>query len=132
MRWDKKFKLIDKALGFKLNQWQKDYISMKIDFIPETGRQTGKTIAFILRHLLNYEDQLYIHAFYVRGYEQVPDYSIFPCDCPNVATVKQYYDNFYIKEVIKIQTKLHKVGLKTSLDDYFMSLRTFMNISEDI
>ena len=116
MQWNKKFKLIEKALGFELKQWQRDYISMKTDFILETRRQTGKTTAFILRHLLNYENQLYMHIVYCRGYQDIPECLCFPCDNDKPERMNEYYTNFYVYEVMSLYNKLHTVGIKTSLD----------------
>lgn len=45
---------INKALGFELYDWQVAYIRGDSDYMP-TGRAKGKTVAFILRQLLNFE-----------------------------------------------------------------------------
>lgn len=105
MDWENVFKKIEQALGFELYDWQKDYISMKIDSIPVGGRRNGKTVAYIVRHLLNYEVKLgeYVDVFKWRnGY--------FPCDR---FTSFQYTHYWYPQLVMDIDCKLKSVGLDT-------------------
>lgn len=112
MNWNKIFKKIEKHFGFKLDNWQKDYISMKIDEIPVGGRGNGKTFAYILRHLLNYEVKLgdYKYAF-DNGKAVDSDYwFIFPCDEFRSA---QYMRNWYPRYVIEIDQRLKFIGLET-------------------
>lgn len=42
---------IEKALGFKLTEWQKEYIFCRTAYKP-TGRQQGKTTAHIIHRLV--------------------------------------------------------------------------------
>ena len=110
MQWNKKFKLVEKALGFELKQWQKDFISMKSDTLHTDVRQSGNTTAFILRHLLNNEHQLYLFG------SNIPEYLLFPCDHDDTY---QYRNNFYGKEVIRLYDKLSEECIETSLDDFY-------------
>lgn len=45
---------VEKALGFKLYDWQKEYIFHN-GCIPNGGRNTGKSIAVITKFLLDYK-----------------------------------------------------------------------------
>lgn len=113
MNWDAIFEKNEEHFGFKLHDWQKDYISMKTDTIPLGGRRRGKTFAFIVRHLLNYENKLgdYDHVFsrYNRRTELYQLY--FPCDTPGRSV--RYTSTWYVQEVIKLDKELKCIGLET-------------------
>lgn len=48
------FDAVEKALGFRLFSWQKEYIELGCGYCD---RRTGKTTAQILRHLLNVDEE---------------------------------------------------------------------------
>ena len=111
MIWSKTFEKVEEALGFELYDWQKDYISMEIDFIPVSGRCNGKTLAFILRYLLNYETKLHNHPKLWHG----PYYdNLFPVDMMWENHIYVY--DIYPKYIIEINEKLRAVGLETYLN----------------
>ena len=108
MNWNKTFKKVKEALGFELYDWQKDYISMKIDHMPVSERRTGKTTAFILRYLLNYEVKIHSHKKFWSGPYYV---SLFPVDeyWVNHAYIHGWYPGY----VMEIDRRLKSVGLET-------------------
>lgn len=111
MVWSKTFKKVEEALGFELYDWQKNFISMEIDFIPVDGRANGKTLAFILRYLLNYEIQIKMYPIMWKGpyYEE-----LFPVDMMWERNI--YVRDIYPKYIIEINEKLKSVGLETYLN----------------
>ena len=111
MVWDEVFKKIEKHFGFKLHDWQKDYISMTIDFIPVGGRKNGKTFAYVLRHLLNYEVKIgdYEYAFLRAGTEG-HYWLVFPRD---EFRSLDYINRWYPQYVIKIDKELKQIGIDT-------------------
>lgn len=109
----KTFETIERALGFKLHDWQKDYISLSSDWMPDE-RQTGRTTAFILRHLLNYGEKLGDYRmldpknkYYSQTYEY---WRLFPCDRDEPLT---YVYGVYPQYVKSIDAKLKVFGLET-------------------
>lgn len=113
MNWSKTFEKVEEAMGFKLYDWQKDYISMEIDDIPVGGRGNGKTVAFILRHLLNYEDKLigFNHPYECEKQLGSWYWSKFPVDETYITVAEQ--KGYYEKLVKEIDRKLKSVGLET-------------------
>lgn len=111
MVWSKTFKKVEEALGFELYDWQKDFISMEIDFIPVGGRANGKTLAFILRYLLNYEIQIKMYPMMWKGpyYEE-----LFPVDMEKINIL--YIHDWYPRYILEIDRKLKSVGLETYLN----------------
>lgn len=109
--WDKKFAAIESHFGFKLYDWQKDYISMKIDSIPVGGRKNGKTFAYVLRHLLNYEVKIGDYKYAFTEAERTGRYwLIFPCD---EFRTMDYMKHWYPKYVISLDRELKSIGLDT-------------------
>lgn len=87
--WEKTFNDVEKALGFELFHWQKEYIATGNRMID--GRRTGQTTASILFQLLNM----------VYGE---------PLDCSDVSDSRGMC---YKKQMCDIKTKLDTVGIKT-------------------
>ena len=112
MIWSKTFKKIESALGFELHDWQKAYISMESDYIPE-GRQTGATTAFILRHLLNYGEKIgYSKDIQrIRNVRNFDYWREFPCDHPEFT--KAFLWDIYPSMVYKLDMTCKFVGLDT-------------------
>lgn len=111
MNWNKTFEKIEQSFGFKLYDWQKDYISMKIDGIPVGDRQTGKTFAYVLRHLLNYEVKMGDYEYVFKTAERHGwCCSKFPCD--EFRSI-QYMKHWYPRYVIDIDQKLKSIGIDT-------------------
>lgn len=104
MIWKNSFEKIEKAFDFKLYDWQKDYISMKIDSLPIGGRCTGKTFAFVIRQLLNYETR---HVFPTIKMDL---YNYIVCDRNNPA---EYVHDWFPNYVREINMKLNAIGLET-------------------
>lgn len=100
MIYEKTFEKIEKTFGFKLHDWQKDYISMKIDYIPVGGRCCGKTFAFILRQLLNYEEK-------IKFGDKKQFYECFVCD----RNEPIMYKDWFINETYKIAEILETNGI---------------------
>lgn len=121
MTWNKTFKKIEKALGFKLYDWQKAYISLESDFVPE-GRCVGATTAFILRWLLNYGEKIDNFEPYENDQiEHARDarrglnyWELFPCDNPMLSV--QYVVHIYHRMVVEINYKLHQAGIDTCFE----------------
>ena len=112
MIWSKTFKKVEEALGFELYGWQKDFISMEIDFIPVGGRANGKTLAFILRYLLNYETNLYLfnnRNLWLGAYYD----NLFPVD--ERWENHRYTHCVYPQYVMEINSKLRANGIETYL-----------------
>ena len=116
MNWTKTFAKVEKALGFKLYEWQKSYIRMDIDEIPVGGRGNGKTLAYILRHLLNYEvkyaDYSVVSGKYYGHYDDwyYQPWFIFPCDeFPS----REYVSRWYPRYVIDIDRLLKEHEIET-------------------
>lgn len=103
-------KLIEKALGFKLHEWQIDYISMKSEYLPE-DRGCGATTAFILRRLLNYGDKLGTYII-LEPYnaDKIEYWRQFPCDREYPL---KYRRSFYMFMVIRLDRALKSVGIDT-------------------
>ena len=109
------FRKIEKALGFRLHDWQKDYISMKSDYIPDE-RGCGATTAFILRHLLNYGEKIgdYSHLFPNKRPGMFPEYwKRFPCDRTEP---RRYLLDTYAYYVVEIDKKLKSIGIDTCFE----------------
>ena len=115
MTWNKTFKKIEKALGFKLYDWQKAYISLESDFVPE-GRCVGATTAFILRWLLNYGEKIEKFDTYARHPEHLTGrglnyWMLFPCDEATLSA--RYSVHIYPMTVAEINYKLQSCGMET-------------------
>lgn len=80
------FDIIEKALGFRLFGWQKDYI---ITGCAYAGRRTGKTTSEILHQLLSVD-------------EEPIDFSK-PAQIKQIAIIRQYYRDIW--------EKLHDAGI---------------------
>lgn len=98
----KDFEKIEKALGFKLYDWQKRYIRYEIDVFP-SGRGNGKTLAFALRQLLTYEVRM--------PFPKSPNayYSLFVCD----RNSPKSYTDWYVRYVYDLGMKLDANGIET-------------------
>ena len=111
MNWNKIFEKIESHFGFKLYDWQKDYISMKIDGIPVGGRKNGKTFAWVLRHLLNYEVKLGDYKYVFANVARTENYWLqFPCD---ELRSNEYIHHWYPQYVIGVDQELKSIGLDT-------------------
>lgn len=85
---------VEMAMGFKLYEWQKQYIAYgSIAFFPEE-RRIGRTTAHILRMLLTSTEPIYIN-------------DIVPDECHG-----RMYAKLYKKEVCKIRDKLVSSGIQ--------------------
>lgn len=109
--WNKTFKLIERALGFKLHGWQKAYISMESDYVPDE-RGCGSTTAFILRWLLNYGEKL--GSYEIIGVQSVEYWRAFPCDRDGDSANYKY--GLYPKYVIELDYKLQMAGVDTCFE----------------
>ena len=105
MNWNKTFKKVEEALGFKLYNWQKEYIRMDCDDMP-SYRACGRTTAFVLRYLLNYEVKI------CRSCLKLPEYYnwAFPIDEEHGKNYKREWYPWFVKD---IDTKLKHTGLET-------------------
>lgn len=88
--WDKAFKEVERALGFRLFAWQKDFIQ-QTDPV-NYGRRSGKTTAYILKLLLSNVDGR-------------------PLDFSRRPNSKR--DDFFRKELISVKKKLDEAGVPT-------------------
>lgn len=104
--WKALFEKINAALGIELYPWQKDVIMLRSACIP-SGRRNGRTLAFVLRELLNLKGPLE-RSF--ETHDGISYKSGFLCD--------RYYSRFYAhswypKTVIEIDDKLQAAGIET-------------------
>ena len=114
--WNRTFKKIEKALGFKLYKWQRNYIMMSSDYIPY-DRGCGATTAFILRHLLDYGEKIgtYQDSLLFKSYKNINYnlyFNIFPVDRDRDC-YSDYVFKYYPNYVIKIDRLLKSVGIDT-------------------
>ncbi len=107
----KTLKKVEKALGIKLYDWQRDYIMLDSDFIPD-GRRNGKTLAFILRILLNFEVKLPQSSLTMKEYPRF-EYLTFPCD---EERSRDYRFRWYRQKVLEIDAMLKSAGIETILE----------------
>ena len=49
------FKRIEKSIGFKLDDWQRNYILGDADYIVKGQRGNGKTATILIKELLDYK-----------------------------------------------------------------------------
>ncbi len=49
------FKRIERSIGFKLDDWQRNYILGKTDYIVKGQRGNGKTATILIKELLDYK-----------------------------------------------------------------------------
>ena len=49
------FKRIEKSIGFKLDDWQRNYILGETDYIVKGQRSNGKTATILIKELLDYK-----------------------------------------------------------------------------
>jgi hypothetical protein len=84
---------IERALGFKLYEWQKEYILGRLNTSPY-GRMQGKTTAHILRQLFAMPTPLYLP----------PDIRILKCVVDEHHTTSYY--SFYRKMALEIADTL--------------------------
>lgn len=100
-------KEIERALGIELYEWQRLYIITGI-WQPPEGRVQGRTLAYILRLLLDNSKPLLLYdpaevrayadnSFMDRQYRQVP----------------QYYVSWFRHELIGIYKRLRAAGVQT-------------------
>ena len=89
--------LIEKALGFTLYDWQKNYLLGEPHEIPP-GRAVGKTVAYIVKFLLTSKEPIKLE--FIGRYQ---DY------------VGSHYKHWFKGEVKYIHDKLTDVGLTTQL-----------------
>lgn len=108
----KTLKKVEKALGIRLYDWQKDYIMLESDFVPD-GRGNGKTLAFILRILLNFEVKLSQNSLTMREYPGF-EYLMFPCD---EERSKNYQFGWYRQKVLETDALLKSAGIETILEN---------------
>lgn len=87
---------IEGALGFKLEEWQKDYI-MSEGIGQLQGRKNGKTTAHILKTLLIDEKPLEV---YRGNLEDITD-----------EQHGRIYENFYLDELLKTRERLAEKGV---------------------
>lgn len=86
---------IELALGFKLYEWQKEYILGRLNTRP-CGRIQGKTTAHILRQLFAMPTPLYL----------THDMKVLKCVVDEHHTTGYY--GFYLRMVLEIADKLSK------------------------
>lgn len=86
---------IEKIFGFKLYDWQIDYIRGK-EVARPYGRRTGKTFAYILRLLLNSPFEITEKSITTDEYHGIE------------------YRDWFLRELIKIDTVLKENGFETS------------------
>ena len=82
------------------------------DFIPD-GIRNGKTLAFILRHLLNYEVKLPRNSLTMRKHPGF-EYLMFPCD---EEKSMNYHFGWYRQKVLEIDAMLKSAGIETILEN---------------
>lgn len=51
------FKRIEKSIGFKLDDWQRNYILGETDYIVKGQRGNGKTTTILIKELLDYKSK---------------------------------------------------------------------------
>lgn len=104
---------IEKALGFKLYDWQKDYIfNDNINAMPKSVRNTGKTVAVITKFLLDYKNKpvnLNESLYIVRHFNNLglSDIEILTDDPDFVPTVR-----LNIELIRPVYCKLNRSNLK--------------------
>lgn len=89
---------IEKAFGFSLYDWKKDYLLDKMDYMP-AGRGNGKTFVYCLKLLLS--DGEAIRKEYIYKYR----------DGEHGASCKQWFRNY----CLEINDILTKNGFKTRI-----------------
>lgn len=94
---------INKALGFELYDWQVAYIRGDSDYM-QTDRATGKTLAFVLRQLLNYE----VRVSAPHNANEI--YEMIVCD-RNLP--KSYTHDWFPRFVCELAVKLDNAGIET-------------------
>lgn len=92
--------LIEKALGFKLYEWQKAYLVGET-FKEPTGRRVGRTTAYIVKLLLTNERVIDSNKY--KDIQQYKDHG------------GSHYGDFFKHEMRMIDDKLTSVGLRTCL-----------------
>ena len=100
---EKYFSKINKALGIELRDWQKAYIRGDSDLLLG-GRGSGKTLAFVLRQLLNYEVRVPFSE------ECSKFYVGFSCDRNEPSN---YMHDWYIQFVYNVARRLDDAGIET-------------------
>lgn len=99
----KDIKKINKALGFELYDWQVAYIRGDSDYMP-TGRANGKTLAFVLRQLLNFE----IRIPAPKNSDEL--YKMIVCDRDEPKT---YTNDWFLRFVFELAVRLDNEGIET-------------------
>lgn len=113
--WSRTLKKVEKVLGFKLYDWQKDYIMLKSDWMP-SERASGRTTAFILRHLLNYGGQM--DHFVTDQLHHYPlqigwDWWQFPDSLHEPENLIVY--SWYAREILEMAIMLYWAGIETRI-----------------
>lgn len=98
--------LIEKALGFRLYDWQYGYLIGEFKQIPHE-RQVGRTTAYIVKLLLTNDKPIDIELDAMR-YEDIHS---------------DYYTHIFIKFMKEIDKKLNAVGLSTCTIKHDSSLK---------
>lgn len=98
---------IERALGIELYEWQRLYIITGI-WQPPEGRVQGRTLAYILRLLLdNSKPLLMYEAAEVRAYADNPFMDA------QYKQVPQHYAGWFRHELIGIYEQLRAAGVET-------------------
>lgn len=92
--------LIEKALGFELYKWQRDYL-LGGTYEEPAGRRVGRTTAYIVKLLLTNERVIDSNKY--KDIQLYKDHS------------SQFYGDFFKHEMRMIDDKLTSVGLRTCL-----------------
>lgn len=89
-------KKIEGVLGFRLEEWQRDYI-MSDGIGHISGRKNGKTTAHILKTLLINEEPMKV---YMGNLGKITD-----------EEHGRFYERFYLDELLKTRERLAKAGI---------------------
>lgn len=98
---------IERALRIELYDWQRLYIITGI-WQPPEGRQQGKTLAYILRTLLDKSKPLLLYEpAIVRAYADNPFIE------QQYSPVPMHYTSWFRREIIDIYEQLRAAGVDT-------------------
>ena len=115
MKWKKIFMKLENKLGYKFKDWQKDYIMINSNYIPNE-RQCGATTAYIFRYLLNIDVHIEMpnNRDYMWYINNIPEHLQFPCD----KDIHEYnsYLNFYYRYVNELYEVCKSEGIETCFD----------------
>lgn len=97
---------VERALGLELYDWQRLYIITGI-WQPPAGRLQGRTLAYILRLLLDQSQPLLLCELqYVRAYADNPF-------TEQYRPVPTHYAGWFKRELSHIHTALQEAGVQT-------------------